>query len=347
MKNVEPCPFDVVVVPDFSGPRAAAFAARTLFFLASWLTGAGSRKKRDEFPLHVACIGEPPGSVQRLGERAGAAFHVFPPLVLDARGTTNKLRGLEIVPRTGRTLLLDADVLVLGPPAALAGQVPADHLAAAPAGHPRVPAAGWAAIYERLDLPPPTERPLSARAAHGLEPAGRGEMFPFFNSGVLLVPGGRGLRQTWEDDLRRLAASGLVGTPLLPAPAADDMPALATAIHRWRLAGGGFTPLPDAWHARPLHFQAGALGWEHARLFHAVGFLREVTGPAEVAGAVEAYAARWRGWSTEGGERRAAGRDTAWGRAFVRRQARRWGRRATDWLRALWRDHVQPALEKG
>lgn len=336
------CPFDVVVVPDFSGPRAAAFAARTLFFLASWLEGAGPR--RDGFPLHVASIGEPPASVRWLGERAGAAFHVFPPLALDVLGTTNKLRGLEVVPRTGRTLLVDADVLVLGPLDALADQVPAGSLAAAPAGHPRVPAEGWRAIYAHLGLSAPTERRLSARAAHGLEPAERGEMFPFFNSGVLLVPDGGGIRQTWEDDLRRIADSGLVGTAHLPKAAADDMTGLAPAVHRWRLAGGSFTGLPEAFHTRPLHFQAGTIRLADVRLFHAVSFLREVTARGDVAAAVEAYAARWREWIAAGGERRGVFAGTPRGLWAARRQARQEGRRATETLRTLWRDHVVPAL---
>ena len=60
---------DVVTVPDFQGANPALFEARTLLFLGSWLENAGSAR---EWPLHLACIGEPPESVRRLAERCNA-----------------------------------------------------------------------------------------------------------------------------------------------------------------------------------------------------------------------------------------------------------------------------------
>ena len=48
---------DVVTVPDFSGQAARTFEARTLLFLASWMANAG---KARSWPLHLACIGQPP-----------------------------------------------------------------------------------------------------------------------------------------------------------------------------------------------------------------------------------------------------------------------------------------------
>ncbi len=69
--------FDVVTVPDFAGANAHIFEARALFFLASWMERAGAAK---EFPVHLACIGEPPESVRWLAERAGASITVHEPV---------------------------------------------------------------------------------------------------------------------------------------------------------------------------------------------------------------------------------------------------------------------------
>src|ERR1051325_3921722 len=91
--------FDVVIVPDFSGKRARAFEARTLLFLASWIEFAGRARG---FPLHVACIGEPPASVRWLVDRCGALISVHEPVGDGLRGSANKLRGLEVDARTDR-----------------------------------------------------------------------------------------------------------------------------------------------------------------------------------------------------------------------------------------------------
>ena len=79
--------FDVVIVPDFSGKAKTTFEARTLYFLASWLECAG---KSREFPLHLACIGEPPESVRALAKQCDARISLHAPMGEDVGVFANK-----------------------------------------------------------------------------------------------------------------------------------------------------------------------------------------------------------------------------------------------------------------
>lgn len=308
---------DVVTVPDFRETAAAAaavFEARTLFFLASWLERAGPRA-REGFTLHLAGIGEAPASVRRLAAQCGASLSRHEPLPLNAGSTANKLRGFDAPARSPRLLLLDSDVLVLGDLGDLPAAVPADALAASPAGNARVPDATWEAIYDGLGLPCPVERILSIRAElHLREPA---PMYPYYNSGVLLLPRSAPLRDAWARDIASIGAMPLGRTAAL---AASDQAGLATALHRLRGAGGvAFQRLPAAYHVCPPHFEGRALPFEEVRLFHAVGFLRGLPGRDAVETEMEAYLARWPGSAAD-------------------------GQRAATFLRGLWTRHVRPAL---
>lgn len=293
---------DVVTVPDFRPAAAALFEVRTLFFLASWLTRAG-RRARERFTLSLACIGEPPGSVRRLAAQAGAEISVHAPLPLNDGSTANKLRGFETAGRSPRLLLVDADALFVNDLGGLIDTLPADAMAASPAGHDRVTEAEWETIYDALGLPRPVERILSIRAELGLRE--RREMYPYYNSGVLLLPRAVDLRPLWEQDVAAISALGM--------QKASDQAGLATALHRLRLAGAAFQRLPPAYHVCPPHFEGGAMPFEDVRIFHAVGFLRGLQALEEAEPGLEAYAARLPP-------------------AGVR------------FLRDLWRDYVRPAI---
>lgn len=345
---------DVVLVPDFRPKRRLLFEVRTLFFLASWLERAGAWAQ-ENFALHLACIGEPPASVRGLAARAGATLSLHPPLALNHGLTANKLRGLEIDARAERLLLLDADVLVLGDLRELVDRVPVGALGASPAGSHRVPDAYWEAIYAALDLPEPVDRMLSSKAESGLQAAG--PMFPYYNSGVLLVPRGCDLRRRWEQDLMAINAlfqspgvdgrknGGLPGDhpaaraalpPAITSITASDQAGLATAMQRLRLAGWPWHRLPEGFHVRPLHFEAGTMRLDETRLFHAIHFLRHLDDPAKAGEAVERYAEGWAVQIRSGWRRR-----HGW-TGFLR--GRREARRAAGFLRGLWRRYVRPAL---
>ena len=304
---------DAVIVPDFTAEHPAVFEARTLFFLASWLevfgeAGAGAMKP------HLCCIGEPPESVRRLAAQAGAGVSVHAPVPGLWGGFANKLRGLEAPVSGERLLLLDADVLVLRGLEGL-GKIGSDFAAAA-AGKPQVPLDVWRLIYETLELPLPTERMASVRGKLGLgvetvfnpydgQADETAAMLPYYNSGVVLVRRDGGLREQWEEHLRRIAALAADNATLAPFHAViyGDQVALATSLQALRAQGRSFESLPDEFNARLVHFRAGAMRWEQARLFHATGFLKGMCERADLSAAVEKYARRWAEAMAEGGSR--------------------------------------------
>jgi hypothetical protein len=270
---------DVVTVPDFQGSNRALFEARTLLFLGSWLENAGSSR---DWPLHLACIGEPPESVRRLADRCDAIVSVHPPTAEGKAPTRNKLRGFAVEPRTDRLLLLDVDVLFLGDPSPILdlGQC----LAIAPAGSHRVRREMWQQVYDALEMPLPEGRMLCVRAEladrlperawHGrrhLEP-----MIRYYNSGVLLVPWSRapGLLEHWEGYLDRLAELFPLADPAHRKIAVEDQVGLALALEGMEETDLPLRRLPDPLHATWMHFMAGAVTLQDARIYHAVHLLR-------------------------------------------------------------------------
>jgi len=288
--------FDVVTVPDFSSD-AAVFEARTLVFLATWLESGGPTWG---CPLHVACIGEPPASVRRLAEAAGASVTVHEPLRLrDDHHVGNKLRGLEIQPLTDRFLLLDCDIAVLSDVSSLAAL--GRCVAAAPDDAPNVSQADWHTVYEAFDLPTPLPiRPLVCELdlprypprTMGFE-AGDDQiewMLPYFNGGVVFAPWDCGLRELWEQNILRIAALfDECGTPRRWVHHSDQA-ALAVSVAMLQRDGLPFRRLPDAFNARWQHLYAGYPGPDRIALMHCCwNFLSSIgSGPVTPAGLEEA-----------------------------------------------------------
>ncbi len=346
MSGVEP--FDTVVVPDFQGARSRAFEARTLLFLASWIEHAGRAR---DFPLHVASIGEPPRSVRWLADRASASLSVHRPIGGNLGGPSNKLRGLDVDPRTERFLLLDADVVVLGDlaEAAALGRC----LAAAPALVPRVPETYWRRIYAALGLELPEERvacvttEMRCRPYPGpLYPEQAAEMpgmLPYYNSGVLYGPWGCGLRELWEEHSRRIVSLFGEDEPVWRSIRVSDQTGLATAVQALRSRGMPFRRLPAGLHGTWLHLYRAEPALAGTRLFHAMFAFGKTTEKTRGLGGqlvrfrlhlLHRLLGEWRG--DEVGLARAASR-------FLLpslRDAIRLGRE----LQSLYRKHVVPAL---
>jgi hypothetical protein len=266
---------DVVVVPDFRGSGARLFEARTLLFLGSWLEHAGASR---DWPLHLACIGEPPERVRALAARAGARVSLHDELDPEAR-YLNKLRGLEVRSETGRILLLDADTVVLRDlsPALALG----DCFAALLVATNRIPVAQWEQIYASAGAKLPAERalPLIAQLADRLPGSVMREPFrepvpPHWNSGVLLVPAGSRLRAHWERAARVLAER-FAGEE---AVTRNDQPSLAVAGALLREEGVACRPLPYALHGLDLFYAAGVLRFEDTCIYHAKTFFRRAKG---------------------------------------------------------------------
>lgn len=244
-------PIDVVTVPDFSGAAASRFELRTLLFLGAWMRHQGASRA---WPLHIACIGDPPASVRRLAAAAGASLTVHAPMPPPLPDTSNKLRGFEIAPRARRLLLLDTDVLVLRDLAPLARHV-GDAIGLGPARFHVLSPEMWRAVFACVGLPPPPEaRP------------------PYFNSGVLLVRWDLGLETVWAHHLHRILAAfdghPVTGTPKWYRHA--EQHALATAVAALRRQGTPLAWLPPACAARPYMLLEGRLSWADLALFHYV-----------------------------------------------------------------------------
>lgn len=258
-------PFDVVTVPDFSPRGGNVFEARTLVFLTSWLENAGASR---HFPLHLACIHEPPTSVRRLAEACGARITVHEPLKLrNDHHVGNKLRGLEIEPETDRFLLLDVDVAILSDLSPLSDL--GDCVAACPDDAPNVPCEDWRRIHEAFGLPIPKPiRPLVCeldlprypRSMMGYE-AGDDQvewMLPYYNGGVVFAPWASGLRDAWEANIVRIAGEFDERSTTRRWIHQSDQAALAVTIGMLDRAGTPFRRLPDAFNARWQHLYAGS-----------------------------------------------------------------------------------------
>ena len=268
-------PFDVITVPDFSQGSGSVFEARTVVFLATWLEHAGAAAR---FPLHLACIGEPPPRIRRLAERCHASVTVHAPLALRRNHHVgNKFRGLEIEPRTDRFLLLDVDVAILSDLAPLSRL--GDCVAACPDDAPNLTLADWRRIYDGLGLPQPAlipplvrelDLPRRPRRMMGYE-AGDGQldaMVPYYNGGVVFAPWACGLRELWERNIGRVADLFDEAAGFRKWIHASDQAALAVSLAMLERDGWPVCRLPDIYNARWQHLYAGRPALDEIAVLH-------------------------------------------------------------------------------
>ncbi|MGI9178860.1 MAG: hypothetical protein ACR2IT_13515 [Pirellulales bacterium] len=294
-------PFDVITVPDFSEGASAVFEARTLVFLATWLEHAGTSRR---FPLHLACIGDPPPSIRRLAERCEASITVHQPLSLRRdHHVGNKLRGLEIEPETDRFLLLDVDVAILSDLAPLSRL--GTCVAACPDDAPNLTLADWRVIYDAIQMPtprliPPLVRELDLprypRKMMGYE-AGDGQlaaMVPYFNGGVVFAPWDCGLRDLWEQNIVRVADLFDESKGFRKWIHNSDQAALAVSLAMLEADGWTVRRLPDAYNARWQHLYAGTPALPDIAVLHCCwSFLDSIAGetvsPATMTAALDRF----------------------------------------------------------
>jgi hypothetical protein len=270
---------DVVSVPDFSGSAAGIFEARTLLFLGSWLDHAGAARG---WPVHLACVGEPPASVRDLAARCDARITLHAALEGGRVPTYNKLLGFDIQPETDRLLLVDTDVIFLGDPSGL--DALDDRLSLVPAGSHRVTLSTWEEVCGALGIPIPEQRIVSqrgelaarlpVRAVHGAKH--RLPMVPYYNSGVMMVPWAQAaeLRERWLTWMHRLVELFPPEEPRNQKISKEDQFGLALTIDEWEREHGAIQRLPAPLHASWILVMAGALRADEVALYHAVHFLR-------------------------------------------------------------------------
>jgi hypothetical protein len=288
--------FDVVIVPDFSGRGALLFEVRTLFFLASWAEHAGAARR---FPLHIACIGEPPVSVRDAAARYGAEISVHEPVGVGSV-MSNKLRGLEVVARTDQILLVDVDVLVLDDISGLSQL--AGSIAASPMGKPPLRMRHWRRIYEIVGVEMPVER-ISSMFGNLLDPELEHlrapeqneklrNMVPMYHGGVVFAPMDAGLRSAWEETFRAISSNFVPDDPRWRWVPHNDEVALVTAVEKLKRRGVTFTLLPDVYHTQWPQMW-GRYRWGEPKMFHLRGFLRgerdQLLEPAALAQQIHGY----------------------------------------------------------
>ncbi len=304
MAEVPFVPCDVSLVARFDQwEHAVTTEARALFFLASWLELTNPRV-RAAFPLHLTCVGEPPGSVQGLAAACGARMRVAD------RSTPTCLLAIDVAVVTGRLFVVEGGTVILRGPEHW------DHAGATllltPASKP-AEGMDWPGIYAGAGIPAPSERINSARAdLRGVwEP-----MWPFYQSRSFWTSEPAGLREAW--------AKQLEAQP-------DERVALTLASQ----ALGGAGRLPDSHCARIAHWEAGALLPGEAALFQASGLFQGLTDPSEIRPRIDAYGARVSAAIESGFAAR------PW---WTRQRARRGGGSFRSRLHGLFRRHVAPAL---
>lgn len=270
---------DVVTVPDFSGPAADLFEARTLLFLGSWLDCAGAAR---DWPVHLACVGEPPPRVRALAERAGALISLHEPLEGGRVPTYNKLVGFQVERRTERLLLVDTDVIFLGDPSSLDALEP--RLSLIPAGSHRIPLAMWEKTCAALGRAVPTKRflcergeladRLPERAVHG--PKHREPMAPYYNSGVLMIPwnDADAFLAIWLRTMRRLVELFPPELKENQKISKEDQCGLALSVDEWERDHPEVQRLYRPLHTNWLPVMAGVLRADEVAIYHAVHFLR-------------------------------------------------------------------------
>lgn len=274
-ESSKPPAFDVITVPDFSGSSRAVFEARTLVFLATWMEYAGNART---YPLHLACIGEPPESVYELAERCQARITIHQPLQLQAgHHVGNKLRGLEINPETDHHLLLDVDIAILSDLSSI-GHF-SGRLAASPDDAPNVTLNEWALIYSSLGLPMPTlikplvhelGMPRFPRRMMGFESEDQQtkKMYPYYNGGVVFAPWKANLRQNWEASIKSIASLFDKSERSRRWIHQSDQAGLAITLALLRKEGWEWQRLPDVFNTRWQHLYAGTLDPDSIVIMH-------------------------------------------------------------------------------
>jgi len=292
--TIAPKPFDTVIVPDFSGPASSTFEVRALFFLASWIEHAGAAR---DFPLHVACIGDPPASVRRLAAACNATVTTHESIRVNAAFHVNKFRGFEVPRRTDRLLLLDVDVVVLSDLSDY-GRL-GDCIAAAPASMPQTPERSWKRIYEALGVDQPTERIASMRGQLGLgswpilayarQNFHLRSMIPMYNAGVVYTSWDNGLLDLWPEHVRIIPTLFSDRARRWRPVHFSDQLGLATAVTELERRGIEFKTLPLNLHTNWMLLYKDTLPVDEMKIYHAYRFCSGIGGPENMRAAIVSY----------------------------------------------------------
>ncbi len=344
--------FDTVIVPDFrDATRVGRFEPQTLFFLASWIEHAGDAR---DWPVHIACIGEPPTSVRRLAEQCGGRVSIHKSKEDQLGRFGNKLCAWDIDAQTSQLLYLDADMLCLSSPGALAQFI--GRGGGCPAGLPRVPESYWVKIDQALGLPEPNSKMPSTFAAAGIPLGGKrygsenafaANMWPLYNGGLFFVPFDAPLPQLWIEHWNRISELFNRDDPLWVDVVLSDMTALATSLRQLQHDGNlDVITLPESFNGRWMQIVGGQVTLEIVSLFHAVNLFRNpIKDAASLYDGLDQYTHQLRQKSRLWARRVALRRGKLKTALSMLRRSRAAQATLSSTLRKLADKHVLPAMQ--
>jgi len=114
-------------------------------------------------------------------------------------------------------------------------------------------------------------------------------MFPYWCGGIVYAPWDVGLRELWEENIRRTADLLKPGEAGHEGVAASDQVGLATAAEMIRRRGIEVVRVPQADHAHWLHLYRRDPPLDEIRLFHAFKFARRFGANQPIGKAITSY----------------------------------------------------------
>ena len=247
-------------------PAVDKFVSQTLLLAAGW-----HRYARDDAALEVATVGGRDAVIDAMLAEIGAGgYAIAPGRNDDFSPSSNKIEAAHPDPGGARVLLLDNDVVFLGPVSDLAG-LPADAIVAAEAGTARVEDPQWEVIERELGLPLLRRRwaPLNVRDGDAVRaPRSQAPLrYLYLNSGVVLFPAGHDHRAPWTSHQRRIR-DHFAAHPPAPVPVtSSDQAGLASSV----AAHGRFAWLPLRFNYRHGAYRLGLLPAELIAIMHFTG----------------------------------------------------------------------------
>lgn len=107
-------------------------------------------------------------------------------------------------------------------------------------------------------------------------------MFPYYNTGVLFLPWDCGLREAWEDHIRKIKDLFSEQDEAWRFVGESNQAGFATVLHLLRGGGLPFVRLEYPFNANYLHIYKGPLSVGEIKLFHAFGFGKRAKPGSEV-----------------------------------------------------------------
>lgn len=269
---------DIVVVPDFACAQSRSFEWQTFYLLASIAEYAKISEKSNVF---VNCIGKPPVWLNNFGKYFNLS--VCEKKASEVGGFHNKLQGLiDYHPTNNQTLLLDSDIMFLGPLESPILELEAPLIAAAIANIHHLPNEIWADLYKSLDFESSDDKSSSPTVHEQLNfpTEFKNVLYPYYNGGIVLFDPKVNLYTLWKKHINHYY--NFIHTyddeMLTERMKSSNQPSLATLIKEVQhsFPNEKTCTLPDNLHIRWQHIAAKSHRVEDIKLLHTIGILKNI-----------------------------------------------------------------------